>query len=172
MIHTNQPADAFATDLLGRRVAILRRTGDWDRGFTFTPDGEGIVRAVAMIAAHLVVTIEILEGLTEHTGDLGQLPPVRGDLVTIDTYSSNGRGPEPGVRIRVLPDPLAPAASKNSFVKVHHDSSGNVLAITTYQGGAGWRPITIERHGAALIQRGDIDDLVAQLMLAQRMLVP
>lgn len=156
---SNQPADAFTTDLLGRRVAILRRTGDWDRGFTFTPDGEGIVRAVAMIHAHLVVTVELLEGLTEYTsGDLGQLPPVRGDLVTIDTYSSNGRGPEPGVRIRVLADPPpavptpapAPPASRHPCVRAEFDPSGNLVAILTYVGGRGF-------------QRADIADLVAQL---------
>ncbi|MCC7024656.1 MAG: hypothetical protein IT338_17645 [Thermomicrobiales bacterium] len=175
---SNQPADAFTTDLLGRRVAILRRTGDWDRGFTFTPDGEGIVRGVAMIHAHLVVTVELLEGLTEYTsGDLGQLPPVRGDLVTIDTYSSNGRGPEPGVRIRVLPDPPTPAdepskmvtpapappASRNPCVRAEFDPSGNVVAILTYVGGRGFQPITVDRRGDPLVQRADIADLVEQL---------
>lgn len=56
------------------------------------------------------------------------------------------------------PEPPAPP-TRQPTIRIRCDASGNVEAIETYQGPAGWRNILIEP-----IQRGDAADLVAALV--------
>lgn len=56
------------------------------------------------------------------------------------------------------PEPPAPP-TRQPTIRIRCDASGNVEAIETYQGSAGWRNILLEP-----IQRGDAADLVAALV--------